>query len=162
MTYISKETMAMRLALAERDEESSPLGGTVRLRELTRAQLRDASAWSASTSLADREQLRGAQLALAVGEAGGDAGRLRQALTTYYLGAPERATDADRWNVAIFAAGAVDPETHQPLFARDDVLTWPDRGDIWREIARLAQAILDLSEVGQAALKSGDPAPAAE
>lgn len=164
--YTSRDAILARLALAERDEESLPLGGAVRLVELTRAQLTAIGQWAASSDAAAREHVRGAQLAYAVSQALGDAAvdsdALRQALVTYSIGAPEQVKDPDRWNAGIFAAGVIDPETKQPLFAREEVLQWPGRPDLWSEVLRLAQRVLDLSEVGQSYLKSGDPAPAAE
>lgn len=163
--YTTRDIVTTRLRLAERDEESLPLGGTVKLRELTRAEFRAAAAWSETADKADREQLRGITLAVAVQDALGQDDpkeALRRALTTYYLGAPENATDVDRWHAAIVAAGLLDGESGQPLFQRDEVLQWPARGAIWAEVRRLAQAILDLSEAGSEALKSGDPETPAE
>lgn len=162
MSYINRDAILARLVLAERDEESAPLGGTVRLRELTRAELRDAGQWATTTDLAERERTRSALFADAVREAMGDEEALRRALTAYYIGAAETATDADRWNAALLAVGMVDGESGKPLFSRDEIIQWPNRGALWSEVLRLAQAILDLSEVGQSHLKSGDPAPAAE
>lgn len=165
MSYVNRDTIKERLALAERDEGSLPLGGTVRLRELTRAELRDAGQWATTTDLAERERTRGALFADAVREALEEEApqeALRRALTAYYIGAAETATDADRWNAALFAVGVIDGEGGKPLFSRDEIIQWPNRAALWAEVLRLAQAILDLSEVGQSHLKSGDPAPAAE
>lgn len=159
MTYATRDSILARLRLAERDEESIPLGGMVRLREITRAELRAASDWSASTDLAKREEARSMLLANTVREALGeeaDREALRRALTAYYLGAAETATDADRWNAAIVAAGVLG-EDGAPLFRKEEIVQWPGRGALWDEVLRLAQAVLDLSGVGSAALKSGDP-----
>ena len=65
----------------------------------------------------------------------------------------------DQWKAARFAAGVIDPETEEPIFKREDVLAWPNRDDLWAEIARIADAIDALSEVGTEALKSGDLPP---
>lgn len=161
-----RDIVQTRLALAERDEESPVLGVTVHLRELTRAAFKDAARWAASDDLAEREQLRGAQLAVAVQEALGqeplDVAAFRQALATYYLGTPERATDIDRWNAAILAASWIDVATLRPVVTREEILSWPARAEVRDEVFRLAQAVLDLSGVGQAHLKSGDPETPAE
>jgi hypothetical protein len=53
----------------------------------------------------------------------------------------------DRWNVARFAAGAIGSDGAL-LFSRDEVLAWPNRDDLWAEIARIASEIDALSEVG--------------
>lgn len=158
MTYATRDSILARLRLAERDEESIPLAGTVRLRELTRAELRAASDWATSTDLAKREEARGVLLAGAVQAALGedaDQEALRRALMAYYLGTPETATDADRWNAAIVAAGVLG-EDGAPLFRKEEIIQWPGRGALWDEVLRLAQAVLDLSGVGSAALKSSD------
>jgi hypothetical protein len=161
-----RDIIQVRLALAERDEESPILGVTLRLRELTRAAFKDVARWAASEDLAERERLHGAQLAGAVQEALGqeplDTVAFRQALTAYYLGTPERATDPDRWNAAILAASWIDPATGRSVVTREEILAWPARADLRDEVLRLAQAALDLSEVGQAHLKSGGPAPITE
>lgn len=142
--------IAARLALAERDEESVPLGATLRLRELTRAQIRDARAWASTTDLAERERVRDTALALADLA---DADARRQALTQYWLGAPEAVLDTDRWHAALVAVGARDPATGEALFDRDAILEWPNRAELWNELVRLAQAILDVSEVSEEHLK---------
>ena len=145
-----KEAILARLALAERDEESIPLGCTLRLRELTRAQWRDAIAFASSDDLAERERARGALLASADLE---DADARREALTRFWLGAPEQALNRDRWHAAIVAAGVLDPETSEPLFTRGEILSWPHRDEVWSELDRLTQAVLAVSEVGEAHLK---------
>jgi len=161
-----RETILARLQLAERDEESIPLGCTLRLRELTRAQLRDCQQWAATSDLAERERTRGIHLASAVQgalehpETAADA--TRQALVTFWLGASETVLNVDRWHAALVAVGTHDPATGEALFSRDDILAWPDRNALWDELARLARLVLNISEVGDAPLKSGDPAPAAE
>jgi|SRR5688572_26427146 hypothetical protein len=103
-----KDHILARLALAERDEESLPLGATLRLRELTRAQMRDAQSFAATTDLAERERVRG--LALATADLGDEDAR-RAALTAYWLGAPEQVVNLDRYYAALLAAGTRDPET---------------------------------------------------
>lgn len=65
----------------------------------------------------------------------------------------------DRWNIARFVFGVIDPATEEPIFTRDDLLTWPNRADLWDEVARIANEIDALSEVGPEALKSGDLPP---
>lgn len=156
--YVTRESVLARLTLAERDEESPLLGGTVRLRELTRAQLRACGAWATTEDMGEREKARG--IALATADLADDEARSR-ALTQFWLGAPSTATDADRWHAALFAALVVDPETKEPIFDRDHILTWPNRVELWNEVRRIAQVGLDLSEVGAEALhKSSVEAPA--
>jgi hypothetical protein len=80
--------------------------------------------------------------------------------------------DLWRWHAAIIAHGLVDPEsgeafadgrrdpetgqvpidpaTRSTLFTPDEVVTWPNRGALENGMAELAQAILDLNEVGEA------------
>ena len=65
----------------------------------------------------------------------------------------------DRWLAARFAAGVIDPVTEEPIFVRDEVLLWPNRAELWDEIARIADEIDALSEVGPSHLKSGDLPP---
>lgn len=65
----------------------------------------------------------------------------------------------DRWNIARFVSGVIDPATEEPIFTRDELLAWPNRADLWDEVARIANEIDALSEVGGESLKSGDPAP---
>lgn len=62
----------------------------------------------------------------------------------------------DRWNIARFVFGVIDPVTEEPIFTRNDLLAWPNRTDLWDEVARVAGEIDALSEVGGDALKSGD------
>lgn len=59
----------------------------------------------------------------------------------------------------IFAFGVVDAEG-KPIFQPAEVLDFPNRDDVWEEIARIAQAILELSEVGSQALFQDNPAAA--
>ena len=61
-------------------------------------------------------------------------------------------TNIDQWNSRVFAAGVIDAGG-AALFAAADILAWPRRADLWAEIGRIASAIIDLSEVGPAALK---------
>lgn len=68
----------------------------------------------------------------------------------------------EKWNAAIFAAGVVDPETKQPLFTADEVFEFGNNARVWGETMRIAQCVLDLSEVGQAAFPSEDSTPHAE
>lgn len=167
-SYVTRETITQRLALAEQDEESVLLGGTIRLRELTRAAFKDAARWATSTDLIDRERARGARLVLAAREAlnQDDALRLgdlvRAALAQYAIGAPEDATDADRWNAALLAASWIDVATGKPVVTREEILAWPARAPLREEVWRLAQCVLDISEVGPGPLKSSDPTPDAE
>ena len=63
----------------------------------------------------------------------------------------------DLWHIGIFTRGVVDPATGEPLFTQDDLLTWRNSDALWAEVARIADAILSLSEVGPDSLKSGDP-----
>lgn len=162
MPYITRDTLRERLQLAEQDESSPILGGTLRLRELTRDTLKEAAQWATTTNIADRERVRGAQLASAVQRSEGDPVQIRAALFAYELGAPETALDSDRWNAALLAASWIDAETGEPMAQRDDILKWPARPELQSEVLRLAQAALDLAEVGREHLKSGDPAPPAE
>lgn len=160
-----RETVLQRLALAERDEESSVLGVTVHLRELTRAAFKEAARWAASSDLADRERARGALFVSAVQEAL-DAedwrGAIRMALTAYYIGTPERATDLDRWNAGLLAAGWIDPETGASVVSREEILNWPARDELREEVQRLVNSLMELSEVGSEALKSGGSTAPAE
>lgn len=155
--YVTREGLQTQLALAEQDEESVLLGGAVRLRELTRVAFKEAARWAASEDLVDRERVRGQLLASAVQEALGgdapDAAVLRLALTTYYLSAPEQAIDADRWHAALLAASWIDPATGRSITTREEIMQWPNRAGLRDEAARLAQAALDLSEVGNDHLK---------
>lgn len=121
MSYLSKADILQRLGQrAERDYESIPLGGTVRLRELSRA---------------DR-------------------------ITAAQSPTNEATIPIDRWHLCVIAFGVIDPGTHAPLFAPDELLPLME-GDApalrAEAAADLAQAILDLSEVGPDYLKSGDP-----
>jgi hypothetical protein len=145
-----KDQILARLALAERDEESLPLGCTLRLRELTRAQWRDAQQFASIDDLAEREKARG--LALASADLADEDAR-RSALAQYWQGAPERVLNIDRWHASVVASSAIDPETGEPIFTRDEILLWPHRADLWGELARLAQAVFDVSEVNQEDLK---------
>lgn len=102
---------------------------------------------------------------------GGDL-RLRELLRTEYRSAAafagEGADQADRWNAALFVTGVIDPDSppdaRLPLFTHEEVLAWPNRGDLWAEVLRVAQAIVDLSDAGADALKktSSDSSPATE
>jgi hypothetical protein len=69
----------------------------------------------------------------------------------------------ERWNIARFAAGVVDPDqvdeagNHPPLFTCEEVLVWPNRDDLWNEIARVAEEVDTWSEVGPEALRKSGP-----
>ena len=66
----------------------------------------------------------------------------------------------DQWRAHLFAAGVING-TGEPLFTPAEVLDFPQRDDLWEEIARIADCILELSEVGQAPLSEasfGSPA----
>ncbi len=63
----------------------------------------------------------------------------------------------DRWNGSLFANAVIDPASGAPLFTLDEVLTFPERNQLWDEIRRIAQLSLDLSEVWPAALTKSDP-----
>lgn len=167
-TYTTRDTVIQRLRLAERDEDSPALGGTVRLRELTRQVYKDVARWASTTDLAQREHARGTVLVAAIQHAldapdsAQTAERLRAAIGQYLIGAPENAVDANRWNAALLAAGWIDPESGKPLWTAEEIMAWPARDEVWAEVARLAQCVYDLSEAGQESLKSGDPAPHSE
>lgn len=167
-TYVTRDTIRERIRLAEQDEESPLLGGTVRLRELTRQAFKDAARWASTSDLASREQARGSllvgavQRAMEAPDALQMADTLRAALGTYFIGAPESAVDVNRWNAALLAAGWIDPATGATVLKPEEILAWPARDDLWNEVGRLAQCVYDLSEAGQASLKSGDPAAATE
>lgn len=98
--------------------------------------------------------------------------RLRELLRTEYRAAAafagEGADRVDRWNAALFCAGVIDPDSppdaRAALFTRTEVMAWPNRGDLWAEVLRVAQQIIDLSEADTAALKktSTDSSPATE
>ncbi len=145
-----KESILARLALAERDEVSIPLGVTLRLREITRAQWRAAIEWAQTENLAEREKARGN--ALAVADLADEDAR-RAALMQYWGELPERVMILERWYVGLLAVSAIDPETGAALFTRDEIMAWPQRAELWDEVARLGQAVLDLSEVGESHLK---------
>jgi hypothetical protein len=125
MAYLSKLDIQSHARLAERDEESVALGGTLRLRELTRA------AWREANDYADTGEKNAEGVSIIL---------------------------VEKWHVARFAAGVIDPETKEPMFTRDEVLGWPNRDDLWAEIVRVAAAIDELSEATPEALKSGGAA----
>ena len=116
-----KADILARLALAERDVESIPFG-TLRIRELTRAQWR------------------------ACGEAARDG---------------EGNILIDPWRAGLFAAGVID-EDGRPMFTMAEVLAFPQRDSLWEEIARIANAVLEVSEVGTTFRGDGDTGAAAE
>jgi len=133
MAYVTKETARAHLALAERDEPSEVFGGVLRLRELTRAQFR---ACRRDADLGERAYLT---------RVGDQTVRIT--------------IDADRYNAGLFAAGVIDPTTGEPIWGGvDEMLALPRRATVWDEILRIANLLLDLSEVGPGALKSGSPA----
>lgn len=141
MALLNRDALLDSLSPREAVEPSAVFGGELLLRELTRLQHRSL---------------------LAVANARPEMQR------------------ADAWNAGIFAAGVmsptsgdpypdnrrdaagnllVDPTTRRPMFTADEVLALPNRSAVFDEVLRVAQRILDLSEVGPDALKSGDPAP---
>jgi hypothetical protein len=122
VSYATRDAILQRLRLAERDVESVPLGGTLRLRELTRAQ------W------------RACALASSAGE-----GKV----------------NLDLWHAHLFATGVIDA-TGAPLFTADEILALPQRDDLWEEIARIADLVMEVSEVGNNFRDSEDSEPAAE
>lgn len=85
---------------------------------------------------------------------GGDL-RIQELLRSEYRATERAAADAksvDVWNAGIFAIAVIDADS-KPLFSADEVLLWPERSTVWGEVLRIAQAALDLSEVGSEALK---------
>lgn len=85
---------------------------------------------------------------------GGDL-RIQELLRSEYRATERAAADAksvDVWNAGIFATAVIDADS-KPLFSADEVLLWPERSAVWGEVLRIAQAALDLSEVGSDALK---------
>lgn len=85
---------------------------------------------------------------------GGDL-RIQELLRSEYRATERAAADAksvDVWNAGIFATAVIDADS-KPLFSADEVLLWPERSAVWNEVLRIAQAALDLSEVGSEALK---------
>ena len=85
---------------------------------------------------------------------GGDL-RIQELLRSEYRATERAAADAksvDVWNAGIFAIAVIDADS-KPLFSADEVLLWPERSALWGEVLRIAQAALDLSEVGSEALK---------
>lgn len=85
---------------------------------------------------------------------GGDL-RIQELLRSEYRATERAAADAksvDVWNAGIFATAVIDADS-KPLFSADEVLLWPERSAVWNEVLRIAQAALDLSEVGSDALK---------
>lgn len=61
--------------------------------------------------------------------------------------------DTEKWAAARFASGVVDPTTRAPLFTIDEVLGFTHRTAVWAEVARLADHIQELSEVGPEAIR---------
>lgn len=59
---------------------------------------------------------------------------------------------------SVVAAGAIDPETGEALWAAAEVMAWPRRADLWADVAAMARAILELSEALPGSLKSGGAA----
>ena len=85
----------------------------------------------------------------------GGALRIQELLRSEYRTTERAAADAksvDVWNAGIFATAVIDADS-KPLFSADEVLLWPERSAVWNEVLRIAQAALDLSEVGSEALK---------
>jgi hypothetical protein len=64
--------------------------------------------------------------------------------------------DVDKWNGGLFCAGVVDADG-APLFTLDELLSWPHRAAVWNEIGRIAELLLNISEVGREALTKSDP-----
>lgn len=115
----TRDSILARLQLAERDVESIPFG-TLRLRELTRAQWR---------ACADKARNEAGDILI------------------------------DPWRAALFAAGVVG-EDGASLFSAEEILAFPQRDDLWDEIARIANAVLEVSEVGKTFPGDGDPGAA--
>jgi len=128
MAYLSKLDIRARAVLAERDEESVALGGTLRLRELTRA------AWREANDYADTGEKTAEGVSIIL---------------------------VEKWHVARFVAGVIDPATGAPMFTHEEVFGWPNRDDLWTEIVRIASAIDELSEVGPS-FREGGSSPADE
>lgn len=154
----TREQLLARLRLAERDYESAPLGLRLTLRELTRAQYRDAAAYADSVRAEQSGLIIASARLVALDATEEHLATLRASVAAYDA---ERGASADAWHAAIVAAGAVGDDG-QPLMTRDE---WQSLGSgqwLWDELRQIAQAILDLSEVGAPHLKSGDSAPDAE
>lgn len=89
--------------------------------------------------------------------------RIRELLRSEYRAIQAQAQpdgepfNVDRWNAGCFAAIVIDA-SGEPMFTVDEVLQWPERPEVWDEVVRVANAGLNFSEVGTAALKkpSGD------
>lgn len=111
---LDKAQILASLSLAKRDVESIPFGGTLCIRELTRAQ------WRACTEAAASEE----------------DGKIL----------------LEPWYGNLFAVGVIGADG-QPLFTAAEIADFPNRDAVWEEVARVAQLILDLSEVGADALK---------
>jgi hypothetical protein len=89
-----------------------------------------------------RELTRAQWRACVEASAGDDEGRVRLEL----------------WHPHLFATGVIDPlNGGEPLFSVKEVLAWPKRDELWAEVGAVAQAILELSEVGPEALQKSDP-----
>lgn len=69
---------------------------------------------------------------------------------------PDGLIDVDRWNGGLFCAGTIDGKG-EPLFTLDELLALPQRGDLWDEIKRIADCILDFNQIGNEALKKTSP-----
>jgi hypothetical protein len=104
---------------AEQDVDVPMLGGTVHIRELSRAEYQAAVALLRNQDDDERNH---------------------------------------HFNMAIVAAGLVDPATKQPWFSYDE-LSRMNGTMRAATVLDVAQRILALSEVGPDALKSGDSAP---
>lgn len=60
--------------------------------------------------------------------------------------------DVDRWNGGLFAAGVVDAKG-EPLFTVDELLALPQRDDVWDEVRRIADCIINFNELDPDAIK---------
>lgn len=61
-------------------------------------------------------------------------------------------TKIDPWNAATLAYGALGGDG-KPLFTRTEILTWPNRDDLWAEISDIANDIRDFSGMEEGALE---------
>jgi hypothetical protein len=72
---------------------------------------------------------------------------------------PTGMLDVDRWNGGLFVAGVLNGKG-EPMFTLDELLALPQRIDLWDEVGRIANLILDFNEVGTDALKKkSEPSP---
>jgi hypothetical protein len=60
--------------------------------------------------------------------------------------------DVDKWNGGLFCAGVLDGKG-QPMFTLDELMMLPQRDDLWDEVRRVAELVLNFNEVGAEHLK---------